>query len=209
MKYIIKYNNIQATIGVDFATKSIEYKDNSLKLQIWDSAGQERYKSLIPSYVRGAAIIFIVYDISNKKTFNNLNSWINFIKENNTDNSLLILCGNKIDLQRQVTTKEGINLAEQENMIFFETSAKSGEGVTNMMYTCISKLAFFDKYNIDNKEKLIKELIDANNNDNVEEKKFNVDFDKNLDFPNEQNSSNIILKNGKNYTENEKKKCGC
>jgi GTPase SAR1 family protein len=134
-----------------------------------------------------------------------LNTWINFIKENNTDNSLLILCGNKIDLQRQVTSKEGINLAEKENMIFFETSAKSGEGVNNMMYTCISKLPFFDKYNIDDKEKLIKELIDTNSSDNVEEKKYNVDFDKNLEF----NSSNIIIKDGKNYVETEKKKCGC
>ena len=93
-------------------------------MQIWDSAGQERYKALIPSYVRGASIIFVVYDISNKNTFNNVNTWINFIKQINTDNPFLILCGNKLDLQRQVTTKEGLNLAEKENMIFLKLRLK-------------------------------------------------------------------------------------
>ena len=83
---------------MDFATKTIEYKGNSLKLQIWDSAGQERYKALIPSYVRGASIVFIVYDVTNKNTFTNVITWINFIKQVNTDASYLVLCGNKIDL---------------------------------------------------------------------------------------------------------------
>ena len=83
----------------------IEFRNNSIKLQIWDSAGQERYKALIPSYVRGAAIIFIIYDISDYKTFANLESWINFIKQVNTDESLLILCGNKSDLERKIKIK--------------------------------------------------------------------------------------------------------
>ena len=103
--------NLQATIGVDFATKNIVYKNNSLKLQIWDSAGQERYKSLIPSYVRGSSIIFIVFDVSNKNTFNNIITWINFIKEINTEESILILCGNKVDLPREVSANDGKNLA--------------------------------------------------------------------------------------------------
>ena len=158
--------------------------------------------------MRGASIIFIVYDISNKNTFNNVNTWINFIKQINTENSLLILCGNKLDLQRQVTTKEGLNLAEKENMIFFETSAKSGEGVNIMMYTCISKLPFFEQFKIDNKEKLIQELTDGNSNKNNEGKKYNVDIDKNLDIPYDGNSSNIIIKDGKIETEKSKKKCG-
>ena len=157
-------------------------------MQIWDSAGQERYKALIPSYVRGASIIFIVYDISNKNTFNNVNTWINFIKQINTENSLLILCGNKLDLQRQVTTKEGLNLAEKENMIFFETSAKSGEGVNIMMYTCISKLPFFDQFKIDNKNILMQELMKMNSINN--EVKMST---ANVDIPSSEYSSNIIL----------------
>ena len=65
--------NIKAPIGVDFFSKRIDYKNNSLKIQIWDSEGQGRYKALIPSYVRGSSLIFISFDVSNKNTFNNLN----------------------------------------------------------------------------------------------------------------------------------------
>lgn len=143
---------------MDFATKTIEYHENSLKLQIWDSAGSERYKALIPSYVRGASIIFIVYDVSIKETFLNLPTWINFIKQINTDNSLLILVGNKIDLKRSVSTKEGQALAQKEKMLFFETSAKSGANVNRLMYSCIAELPFFAQFAIADKQKLIEEL---------------------------------------------------
>ena len=102
----------------------IEFRDNSIKLQIWDSAGQERYKALIPSYVRGASIIFIIYDISDIKTFNNLETWINFIKQVNTDESLLILCGNKNDLERQVNYKDGYELAQKNGMLFLKLQPK-------------------------------------------------------------------------------------
>ena len=166
IKYIIKflyfYKN-QSTIGVDFATKTIEYKDNSLKLQMWDSAGLERYRALIPSYVRGASIIFIIYDISSLDSFNNLPTWINFIKQVNTDNSMIVLCGNKTDLGRKVTTQEGKALANKEKMLFFEVSAKNGENINKMMYTCIAELPFFEPYQDDNKDDLVKELEGGNN----------------------------------------------
>ena len=130
---------------------------------MWDSAGLERYRALIPSYVRGASIIFIIYDVSSKDTFNNLSTWINFIKQVNTDNSMMILCGNKTDLERRVTTQEGKNLANKEQMMFFEVSAKNGENVNKMMYSCIAELPFFEQFQIDNKEQLIKELEWGNN----------------------------------------------
>ena len=119
----------------------IEFRNNSIKLQIWDSAGQERYKALIPSYVRGAAIIFIIYDISDYKTFANLESWINFIKQVNTDESLLILCGNKSDLERKINYKEGYELAKKNGMMFFETSAKTGENINEIFTKSVSKIA--------------------------------------------------------------------
>ena len=130
---------------------------------MWDSAGLERYRALIPSYVRGASIIFIIYDVSSKDTFNNLSTWINFIKQVNTDNSMMILCGNKTDLERRITTQEGKNLANKEQMMFFEVSAKNGENVNKMMYSCIAELPFFEQFQIDNKEQLIKELEGGNN----------------------------------------------
>jgi len=118
---------------------------------MWDSAGLERYRALIPSYVRGASLIFIIYDVSSVETFNNLGTWINFIKQVNTDNSMIILCGNKTDLQRKVTSKEGRDLANKENMMFFEVSAKSGENVNKMMYSCIANCHFLNNFKSETK----------------------------------------------------------
>ena len=139
----------------------IEFRNNSIKLQIWDSAGQERYKALIPSYVRGAAIIFIIYDLLDNNSFVNTEQWINFIKQVNTDESLLILCGNKSDLQRKITYKEGYELAQKHGMLFFETSAKTSENLNLMMFTAISQLPFFSQFDID-KNVLIAELQKLN-----------------------------------------------
>lgn len=129
---------------------------------MWDSAGLERYRALIPSYVRGASIIFIIYDVSSKESFSNLGTWINFIKQVNTDNSMMVLCGNKTDLGRNVTTQEGQTLANKEQMVFFEASAKSGENVNRMMYSCIADLPFFEQFQIGNKEQLVRELEGGN-----------------------------------------------
>ena len=163
--FLILY--FQSTIGVDFATKMIEFRNNSIKLQMWDSAGQERYKALIPSYVRGAAIIFIVYDLSDSNSFTNLEEWINFIKQVNTDDSLLILCGNKSDKPRKIDYKDGSALAQKHGMLFFETSAKTCQNINSMMFTAISYLSFFSQFNID-KNALIEELQKLNSK--IEEK---------------------------------------
>ena len=88
---------------------------------MWDSAGLERYLALIPSYVRGSSLVFIIYDVSSKETFDNLITWINFIKQVNTDNSIIVLCGNKTDLGRIVTTQEGKNLTNKKtNNVFWD-----------------------------------------------------------------------------------------
>ena len=130
---------------------------------MWDSAGLERYRALIPSYVRGASVIFIIYDVSTKETFNNLITWINFIRQVNTDNAMIVLCGNKTDLKRKVTFQEGKDLANKEKMMFFEVSARNGDNVNRMMYSCIADLPFFEQFQVENKEQLIKELEGGNN----------------------------------------------
>ena len=94
MMYII--NKIQPSIGVDFFSKTLKFKDKSLKLQVWDSAGQEKYRSLIPSYIRGSSIVFVIFDLSRKESFDSTNNWIKFIKEHDSPN--IVLCGNKSDL---------------------------------------------------------------------------------------------------------------
>jgi GTPase SAR1 family protein len=76
---------------------------------------------------------------------------------------MIILCGNKTDLERRVTTQEGKDLANKEQMLFFEVSAKNGENVNKMMYSCIAELPFFEQFQYDNKEQLIKELEGGNN----------------------------------------------
>ena len=180
----------------------IDFRDNTIKLQIWDSAGQERYKALIPSYVRGAAIIFIIYDISDLKSFSNIETWINFIKQVNTDESLLILCGNKNDLDRQVNYKDGFELAEKNGMKFFETSAKTNSNINLMMYTAIAQLPFFSQFEID-KDDLIKELQKLNGKDGsvIEEKKSE---DLNVKGNNNEPAkpTNIVIKR-------RKKNCDC
>ena len=181
---------------------------------MWDSAGLERYRALIPSYVRGASIIFIIYDISSKETYDNLGTWINFIKQVNTDNSLLVLCGNKTDLQRKVTSQEGKALANREQMIFFEASAKTGENVNRMIYSCIAELPFFEQFQIENKEQLIKELEGGNNKkeqnsiyeivrdqNNDRHKDLNVKDQEQNKNKNEENPGVIIIKRKK------KKRC--
>ena len=195
MVIILTFEN-QATIGVDFATKTIEYNENSLKLQMWDSAGLERYRALIPSYVRGASIIFIVYDISSKESFNNLTTWINFIKQINTDNSLVVLCGNKIDLERKVLTEEGKNLANKEKLLFFEVSARKGDNVNRMMYTCIAEMPFFEQFKIEDKEGLIKDLEGFNN-----KKELNSIYDIEKDKNNENQGEIKVMKQNENKNE--------
>ena len=156
----------EPSIGVDFMSKSIKYRGQNIKLQIWDTAGQEKYKGLIPSYVRNSSIVFVVYDISVKSTFDNIPKWLTFIRS--IENTTLILCGNKIDLEkREVTKEEGEALAQKEGIAFFETSAKTAEGIKNMFYSAVSDLSIFAENN--NKENLLKELMEENGVENVVE----------------------------------------
>ena len=95
-----KFNDeYEPSIGVDFFSKTLKFKGKQIKLQIWDSAGQEKFRSLIPNYIRGASLIYLVYDITNKNSFNHLPDWIKFI--NNIENTNIVIIGNKIDLENK------------------------------------------------------------------------------------------------------------
>ena len=156
----------EPSIGVDFMSKIIKYRGQNIKLQIWDTAGQEKYKGLIPSYVRNSSIVFLIYDISVKTSFDNIPKWISFIRS--IENTTLVLCGNKIDLdKREVTKEQGEALAQKEGITFYEISAKSGEGIKNMFYNTVSDLPVFAENN--NKESLIKELMEENGVENAVE----------------------------------------
>jgi len=130
------------TLGIDFFTKNLFYEDKTIRLILWDTAGQERFRALIPSYLKNADCIIIVYDITNKESFNSLNHWLNGAKENTVEGTIFVVCGNKIDLkEKRVVSTEQINEYIKKNeLIYIECSAKNGEGIKNLFNTIARNL---------------------------------------------------------------------
>ena len=118
-----------ATVGFEFYTFNVKIDDKIIKLQIWDTCGQEIYRSLISSFYKNSAIAMIVYSIDREESFTHLEYWINQIKNNSNPNTRIILIGNKADLEekRQVSKEEGEKLALEHGICEnYETSAKTG-----------------------------------------------------------------------------------
>ncbi|KAH0576692.1 Rab1a [Spironucleus salmonicida] len=121
-------NDHTATIGVDFYTHQSKYDNLTVTLQLWDTAGEEKYQSVSTTYFRGAHAVFIVYDVSSKQSFDNVQKWIKQAKSA-ADSANLILIGNKADLEKQVPTEEAQSYADSNQMLFLEVSAKNNEGI--------------------------------------------------------------------------------
>ncbi|KAI9269897.1 CBN-rab-6.1 protein [Sporodiniella umbellata] len=121
----------QATIGIDFLSKTLYLDEKTIRLQLWDTAGQERFRSLIPSYIRDSSVAVIVYDVSNRNTFANTTRWVDDVKAERGNEAIVVLVGNKTDLseKREVTTAEGEKKAKELGVLFIETSAKAGHNV--------------------------------------------------------------------------------
>ena len=125
----------EITVGVEFGAKTIDIEDGSkVKLQIWDTAGQESFKSITRSYYRAAAVAIVVYDITARESFESIVNWLEECKANGNPEMTLVLVGNKTDLEsrRMVPTNEAAEFAKKNNMIFFETSAKTAERITDI-----------------------------------------------------------------------------
>ncbi|OMJ73310.1 hypothetical protein SteCoe_28024 [Stentor coeruleus] len=124
-------NDHDLTIGVEFGARTININDKTIKLQMWDTAGQESFRSITRSYYRGAVAALLVYDITNRDSFVSLSRWISEAKAHGNKDITLILVGNKNDIedQRVVSTEEAQSFAEQNNLLFIETSAKTGNNV--------------------------------------------------------------------------------
>jgi len=132
-----------STIGMDCKYKDVILEeDKSIRLQIWDTAGQDRFRSITKNLYKGAAGIMLIYDITNRNTFDNVKKWVNSIKEEVTSKVVIVLVGNKIDLdkKRQVQTDEGEQIAEEFDMPFFECSALTGENINSAFETLAKKL---------------------------------------------------------------------
>ncbi|KAF6334071.1 RAB6A, member RAS oncogene family [Rhinolophus ferrumequinum] len=127
-------NTYQATIGIDFLSKTMYLEDRTMRLQLWDTAGQERFRSLIPSYIRDSAAAVVVYDITNVNSFQQTTKWIDDVRTERGSDVIIMLVGNKTDLadKRQVSIEEGERKAKELNVMFIETSAKAGYNVKQL-----------------------------------------------------------------------------
>ena len=166
----------KATVGVEFGTKTVEMNDKKIKIQIWDTAGQERYRSITSAYYKGAKGAFIVYDITRRNTFDNIDKWISDLKTNGDNNISIMLIGNKSDLndKREVETNEGIKKSEETKIAFMETSALSGENIIKAFNELI-------------------EQIYQNNCLNVEED-IDIEIDKGVNLSEEKKENNDTKK---------------
>lgn len=121
------------TIGVEFGARLITIEGQQIKLQIWDTAGQESFRSITRSYYRDAAGALLVYDITRRESFNHLSRWLEEARQNGNPSMTVMLIGNKTDLEhrRAVSTKEGEIFAQENGLVFMETSAKTSANVEN------------------------------------------------------------------------------
>ena len=124
-------SNYLATIGLDYFTKDEVFDGKTVRIKIWDTAGQERYKAVTQGFFRNAHGIIIVYDVTNSETYDDLKYWIQSIQTHmgTTSDVKIIIVGNKIDLTREVKKEDAQKFAEESGFKYFETSAKTGEGV--------------------------------------------------------------------------------
>jgi len=210
----------EPSIGVDFFSKTIRYKGHLIKLQIWDSAGQEKFRSLIPNYIRGSSLIFLIFDVSKKESFQHLVEWINFIT--NIEKGNIVIVGNKIDLKdnREVTNEEAEKFCKEKKIDYFEVSAKEGTNINNLLYTSIASLSIFNALNVEgiSKENLIQTLFQENLDSFRYQNDTNENNTNNTNIKNDVNQSNLTDVNGNNNTINnngllksQKKRsmCGC
>ena len=135
----------KCTIGVDFLMKTVIINNETVKLQLWDTAGQEKYKSMVSTYYRGANVAFIVFDLTSHESFDALPLWIENYYKNGPDQKNIILIGNKKDLveERKVTEEEAKIFSETNNMMYFETSAKEGDNIDYVFNYAAEKLLEF------------------------------------------------------------------
>ncbi|CAJ1970948.1 unnamed protein product [Sphenostylis stenocarpa] len=141
----------KSTIGVEFATRTLQVEGKTVKAQIWDTAGQERYRAITSAYYRGAVGALLVYDITKRQTFDNVQRWLRELRDHADSNIVIMMAGNKSDLNhlRAISTEDAQSLAEKEGLSFLETSALEAYNVEKAFQTIL-----FDIYHIISKKAL-------------------------------------------------------
>ncbi|KAK9165743.1 hypothetical protein Scep_000934 [Stephania cephalantha] len=142
----------KATIGVEFQTRTVVIQHKSVKAQIWDTAGQERYRAVTSAYYRGAVGAMLVYDITKRQSFDHIPRWLEELRGHADKNIVIILLGNKSDLesQRAVPTEDAKEFAQKEGLFFLETSALESTNVETAFLTVLTEI-----FNIVNKRNLV------------------------------------------------------
>ncbi|XP_066571247.1 ras-related protein Rab-41 isoform X1 [Amia ocellicauda] len=150
-------NTYQATIGIDFLSKTMYLEDRTIRLQLWDTAGQERFRSLIPSYIRDSAAAVVVYDIANLNSFQQTSKWIDDVRTERGSDVIIMLVGNKTDLadKRQVSVEAAEKKARELNVMYIETSAKAGYNVKQLFRRVAAALPGMDSTPEKSKEDMI------------------------------------------------------
>ncbi|XP_072519383.1 ras-related protein Rab-41 isoform X3 [Salminus brasiliensis] len=150
-------NTYQATIGIDFLSKTMYLEDRTVRLQLWDTAGQERFRSLIPSYIRDSTIAVVVYDITNLNSFQQTSKWIDDVRTERGSDVIIMLVGNKTDLadKRQVSVEAAEKKARELSVMYIETSAKAGYNVKQLFRRVAAALPGMDSTPEKSKEDMI------------------------------------------------------
>ena len=132
-----------STIGLDYRLKTMILENQRIvKVQLWDTAGQDKYRAITRNYYRGANGIILLFDVTNEKTYDNIKKWIISIKEEISDHICIVLIANKIDnvQERKINKENGEKLAETYGIKLFECSAKTGEGVNESVFYLVEKI---------------------------------------------------------------------
>ena len=145
MKYTDKtFQDVHiSTIGLDYRLKSMVLKNGkNIKLQIWDTAGQDRFRAITKNYYKGANGIILIYDVTNPKTYDNVKNWVTQIREEASPNVVVYLCGNKIDMkeERKVKEEDGKIMAEEFGFPFNETSAREGININETFEDLVERI---------------------------------------------------------------------
>ena len=136
--------NYITTIGLDYKLKSVKLDSGkTIKVQLWDTAGQDKYRTIAKYYFKGSHGILLLYDVTKQSSFQNIRDWIQDIREEVSQKAIIFLIGNKIDLvdKRKISKEKGIELAEEYKLPFFEASAKSGENVDEVFKALYKKIS--------------------------------------------------------------------
>jgi len=167
----------QATLGIEFANKHLEYNNTDYLVQVWDTAGQENFRSVTRAYYKASAVAMVVYDITSEESFQHIQSWIKDCKDLAPKTVQLILIGNKSDLEeeRVIQKERGEELARENNMLFFETSALNGKGIEEAFKKSIEAVdqkirsGYYDMNNSSNQG--IKKIHNGNEGERIIDKK--------------------------------------